>query len=718
MKKIQHGAEVLTIYEYKDAEKLIFELGVNYAEDITIVRRGQRKRKIAFYNYPCSFDIETTTVVPGQLGYTAGPDAAPVAFPYLFQWCIYGRVIMVRTYEQAVDVFDWLAEAFKTDDITHLIIFVHNLGYEWAFFRDIWDVLPDECFALDEHHPVTIMLRSGLMIRDSYKMTNMSLQTLTKDWSPRWKKEPELMDYYLQRTPYDELDEQTLIYSALDVLSLSDAMRPFLRARGEEIWTRCPTSTSFIRQRLKQRVGVGVHHRNAEQKAYMRKINSMRMDAEQFELLQELARGGNTHANRHFVGKELSDLCHYDITSSYPAQMVCYDEYPVGAFIDLGDIEADELLQIAKHYCVMCRICLIDPALRRDKDITVPYIATAICQAISGRAHYSDNGRYIDGAHELVISVFGVELPIIINQYDFADIIILKAYAAPKGYLPDIIRTFILELYKDKTELKGLEDMAVEYALAKTYINGVYGMAYTNPIRQAYEFIDGDIVAAPEKDLAQELDRFQRSTSYFLPYSWGAMTACLGRVYLQKMIDAVGSSFVYADTDSIFAIHHRKSERQIKRLEKELTEKQRRCGLQIIYNDRKGRPQELGSISAEPFVEKFKTWGAKKYVTIEDGKLQCTIAGVPKKTGAKVIKSIDRFELGLNFPGTETGKLTIWYNPDEGIILHDEQGRPIRVRANAAMLPCNYLLGISEDFRSCLWYENVTSRWDYEILSE
>ena len=150
--------------------------------------------------------------------------------------------------------------------------------------------------------------------------------------------------------------------------------------------------------------------------------------------------------------------------------------------------------------------------------------------------------------------------------------------------------------------------------------------------------------------------------------------------------------------------------------EKQLTAYQRQCGKNIIYYDRKGRPQELGSISEEPYVEQFKTFGAKKYVTIEEGELRCTIAGVPKRNGAKVIGNIDNFELGLNFPGSETGKLTIWYNPDEGVVLHDEQGRPIRVYANAAMLPCNYLLGISEDFRTCLWYENVTSRWDYEVL--
>lgn len=718
MRRIYHDAEVIDIYEYEDAQALLQDLGVRYAEDITIERRGQHKTKIAFYNYPCSFDIETTTVVPGQLGYNAGPDAAPVAFPYLYQWNIYGRVIMVRTMDQALDVFRWIAESFGTDRTTHLVIYDHNLGYEWAFFRDLWEIIPEECFALDEHHPVTVMLQSGLMIRDSYKMTGMSLHTLTKDWSPHWKKEPELMDYYLQRTPYDELDEQTLLYSALDVLSLSDAIRPFLRARGEEIWTRCPTSTSFIRQRLKKRVGIGEHDRSAEQNRYMSLIHGMEMDADQFTLLQELARGGNTHANRHYIGQELDDLCHFDITSSYPAQMVCYDEYPLGAFVDLEDIEIEELLHVSEEYCTMCRICLVDPSLRRDIDVTVPYIATAICSSISGRANYSDNGRYIDGAHHLVISVFGLELPIIIGQYDFSDIIVLKAYAAPKGYLPDIIRTFILELYKDKTELKGIEGMEVEYALAKTYINGVYGMSYTNPIRTSYAFEDGDIVPAPAKDLAEELQRFQRSTSYFLPYAWGAMTACLGRVYLQKMIDCVGSAFVYADTDSIFALDYDESSRKVRELEKELTARQRQCGHTIVYNDRKGRPQELGSISEEPRVEKFKTFGAKKYVTVEDGELHCTIAGVPKKTGAKVIGSIDRFELGLNFAGTDTGKLTIWYNPDDGIVLHDEAGRPIRIHANAAMLPCNYLLGISEDFRSCLWYENVTSRWDYEILPE
>lgn len=722
MKYLNYNNEVITVYEYEEAEELLRELGERFSDDITM-EKSKRRGRTAFYNYPCSFDIETTTIVPGQLGYEADENAPPIAFPYLYQFNIYGYVIMVRFMEEALDVFRWSAEYFNTGTYTKLIFFDHNLNYEWSFFKDVWEVEEDGSFALDEHHPVTIYLKSGLIFRDSYKMTNMSLLTLTKDWSTHWIKEPELMNYTAIRTPYDELDENTLIYSALDVLSLSDAIKPFLKARSEDIWTKCPTSTSFVRRKLKKRIGIGVKNRGYEQRSYINLLKNMKMDVEQFTLLRELARGGNTHANRFYVGKELYDLCHFDITSSYPTQMVCYAEYPLGAFIDLGDIEIKELLDVGEEYCIICRVALINPRIRRDKVVPVPYIATAICNALKGKANYSDNGRYLDGAEELVLSVFGIELPIIISQYDFDDIIILKAYAAPKGYLPDIVRNFILELYKDKTELKGLEGMEIEYSLSKSELNGVYGMAYTMPIRTTYIFRDGNIEKEPEKDLEEELEKYQNSISYFLPYSWGCMTACLGRIMLQKLIDCISNpdgttSFVYADTDSVFALHARKSRKQIKKLEQELAEQHRKCGLQIVYNDRNGKPHELGSIEEEPFIDKFKTYGAKKYVTVEGGKLNCTIAGVPKKTGAKVIGKIENFKLGMNFPGTETGKLTIWYNPDEGILLHDKEGRPIRVRANAAMLPCNYLLGLSDDFMTCLWYENISNKWEYKMLSE
>ena len=697
----------INIYFYDEAKKIIQRLSNIYAGDITTVASGGRGRnRIEYYNYPCSFDIETTTIKPGELDYAYDPDAPPVAFPYLFQFCIYGEVIMCRTYEEALQIFSWIAEYFRTAKNRRLVFFDHNLGYEEHFFRGLWDIVPDACFALDDHHPVTIVTEDGLMFRDSYKMTNMSLATLTKDWSRKWKKEKEIMDYSQLRTPYTELDDNTLLYSALDVLSLSDAIIPFLAARNEYIWTKCPTSTSFIRKGLKKDIGIGVKKRTAEQHAYGRMLYNQRISYGQYKMLKRLARGGNTHANRAITGELLSDLCHFDITSSYPAQMVCYPEYPLGEWMPLDPGSYPEwCMEYEKDgQCTMFDVVLQNCRLKEG--VTVPYIPISKMVIIKGSGmRSSDNGRYLGGLELIGITVFGVEWPIIKAQYDFDDAVITEGYFCDKGYLPDIVRRYVVNLYKQKTELKGIAGREVEYALAKTYVNGVFGMSYTDPLRDTWEVTQDGIILRPEEDPEGFMENYQSSISYFMPYAWGCMVAALGRVYLQRMIDAVGPDFVYCDTDSIFASHPDIVAPRIRKLEEELCAYQRKCGMELTYYDIKGRPHELGGIDEEPRCEYFKTYGAKKYITVENGKLTCTIAGVPKKAGSALIGSAENFQLGFNFRGADTGKNCLWYNPPLGYDLHDEEGRPIHVYYNVAMLPCDYLLSLSQDYEECLSIE-------------
>jgi len=708
--------EHISIYEYQDAEKLIEELAASYADDVTIISHGGKKRQTThYYNYPCSFDIETTTITAGEYGYLPlePKDAQPIAFPYLFQFNIYGRVVMVRQFEEALKIFDLLAENFCKHKYKRLVIFVHNLGYEYHFFKDHWRVNSKESFALDERHPVTLLLRNGLMIRDSYKMTNMSLETLTKDWSVKYIKKPEIMDYMKRRTPYDKLDDKTLEYSALDVLGLSDAMQEFLKAHETGVWTRSPTSTSFIRAELKAAIGYGAKMLMAEQKRYQKLLQKCKIDEDMYLLLKRLARGGNTHANRRYTGELVPFVCHYDITSSYPAQMVCYPEFPLGEWVPLTNAEAETVELFEKSgYCTMFDAILINPRLKDG--VTVPYLSTAKVSTLKGTPMYSDNGRYLRGAEELRVSIFGIEWGIIKSQYDYDDIIILRGYYTRKGYLPDIIRDFVLKLYAKKTELKGVAGKEIEYALAKTYVNGVYGMAFTDIVREKAVFTaEGIELQAPE-DIGAELERFQRSKGYFLPYAWGAMVACLGRVYLQKMIDAAGGDFLYCDTDSIFAKNPRAVEPKIKALEQSLKEYQRKCGKELIYYDVKGRPHELGGIDEEPFICQFKTLGAKKYICVEGGELKATIAGVPKKAAPAIIKTPERFKAGLLFKGSETKKMCLWYNEaDPAICLHDDKGRKIYCGSNIAMLPCDYLLGLSSDYMACLMIEG-SDAWRFK----
>lgn len=709
----------IPIYWHDEAEEVIALLASRYRDDVTEVFRGGNHRNgVKYYNTPAAFDIETTTIKPGVLGYEH-TDGRPIAFPYLYQFCVYDTVIMCRDYRECADIFYWLSLYFIGNTSRRLILFDHNAGYEYGFLRDIWDINGKRSFALDEHHPVTIELESGLIIRDSYKMTNMSLQTLTKDWSSTYFKEPEIMDYRLLRTPYSELDDDTLLYSALDVLSLCDAIVKFLDARNERIWTNCPTSTSFIRARLKRTLGIGVKSRSREQQQYFKTLANVQITGDIYAYLLRQARGGNTHANRRITGMIIGDpasgsgVGHWDITSSYPAQMICYPEYPLGAWEALDEdcrLESIDLLE-QNGYCTLFDIVLINPTIKEG--ITVPYIPISKAMTIKGYSEYSDNGRYLRGAEMLQITLYGIELDIIRKQYDYDDYVITGGYFARKGYLPDILRRFVLELYAQKTELKGVEGQEVEYALAKTYVNGVFGILFTKIVRDKYEITPEGIIAEAAADADEELAKYQKKTSYFASYAWGSMVATLGRIYLQKMIDACGEYFLYCDTDSVFASHPEIVRPRIQALEAGIKAYQRKCGMQLTYNDIKGRPHELGGIDEESECA-FKTFGAKKYCTVEtDLKLRSTIAGVPKEAGAQIIGTLENFKLDMNFPGEITNKMCLWYNNNEGIILHDEQGREIEVKSNVAMLPVDYLLSLSSDYENCLHLEGINGLYSF-----
>lgn len=714
MIKLKYNEEYITIVEYPEALQKIQHLSDIYAGDTTAVSRGGNGRnKIFYYNYPCSFDIETTTIKPGELDYVGNEEDPPIAFPYLFQFNIYGEVFFCRHYREALQIFSWISEYFRLGGNRKMIFFDHNLGYEYHFFRDLWEVLAERSFALDEHHPVTIYTKDGFVFRDSYKMTNMSLETLTKDWSRKYIKVKDIMDYSQLRTPYSTLDDDTMLYSALDVLSLSDAIEAFLDARNERIWTRCPTSTSFIRADLKKVIGIGVKKRSKEQREYFKYLEDQKISYEQYKMFKRLARGGNTHANRAITGLLLEDLLHYDITSSYPAQMVCYPEYPLGPWAPLDPGSYMDTIETfeAHGYCTMFDVALVNPRIKPH--VPVPYIPISKMVIIEGTGmKHTDNGRYLGGKQTIGISLFGIEWPIIKQQYDFDDAIILKGYFARKGFLPDILRNFILDLYAKKTELKGVPDKVIEYAVSKAAVNGVFGMAFTDIIRELFIFQGPDIVPKEQEDPAAVLEKYQKSISYFLPYAAGALTAALGRVYLQKMIDAAGDAFCYCDTDSIFALKSDELEKKISDLEKELTEKQRECGLKIVYNDIKGRPHELGSIDREHDCRYFRTYGAKKYITVENGELILTVAGVPKKAGSRLVGSPENFVLGFNFKGKDTRKQCLWYNPDPHMVLHDN-GRPIEIHSNVAMLPCDYLLSMSSDYMECLSVEG-NFHWNFK----
>ena len=248
--------------------------------------------------------------------------------------------------------------------------------------------------------------------------------------------------------------------------------------------------------------------------------------------------------------------------------------------------------------------------------------------------------------------------------------------------------------------------------LAKTYVNGVFGMSFMKIRLDNYIVTDDGIYLSEASDPAEELKKYQDSISYFIPYVVGCLIAALGRVHLQAMIDCCGDNFLYCDTDSVFFSEPEKIWPRLIDMDDKDAEERRKCGLPICFDDIKGRPHEMGRIEDEGSCG-FKSFGAKKYITVEDGKLACTIAGVPKKAGSVLIGTPERFQLGFNFKGADTGKNCLWYNPPLGYDLHDSEGRTIPIHYNVAMLPCDYLLSMSSDYTECLSIEG-NFHWQFK----
>ena len=59
-----------------------------------------------------------------------------------------------------------------------------------------------------------------------------------------------------------------------------------------------------------------------------------------------------------------------------------------------------------------------------------------------------------------------------------------------RGYLPKALILAVLSLYKDKTELKGVEGKEIEYLVSKNMINAAFGMMVTAIIRDEYQYSD------------------------------------------------------------------------------------------------------------------------------------------------------------------------------------------------------------------------------------
>ena len=650
------------------------------------------KTKYEYKDVITAFDIETTRL----------PELEQ-SFMYVWQWSFANEyVVLGRTWEQFLRLVATIHKALKPDE--RLVVFVHNLSYEFSFLRGIHRFEASEVFAIKARK--ILHCRWGCLdFRCSYLHSNMSLAEYVSKMGAQWQK-LEGFDYDAIRYPWTPLKEDEQAYCVHDVIALVDAVQREMQHDGDNLYTFPLTSTGYVRRDTKDAM-------RSENKYNW--LHAQLPDLHIYDMLRESFRGGDTHASRFFSGQIVRNAHSADRSSSYP-DIVCNCQFPVGPFFVEKEVLSKEkvleLIQV-REKAVLMRVAISGITLA-DPLLPMPYLSTNKCRNLI--KEQTDNGRVLS-ADYLETTITDVDLRILLREYKWTDIVFMEVAHARYGRLPDALINETIEYYRHKTELKNVEGQEVYYTKSKNKLNSIYGMMAQDPakVRLLYTqdgVIDewGQIDYYPEdhrKDKEQML--VESNKKAFLAYQWGVWVTAWARYRLREGIWLVieqGGEPLYCDTDSVKYLGDVDWSGYNRQRIKDST----RSG--AFADDPSGERHYMGVFEMEHDMVFFRTWGAKKYAYVEDRKGQlrliCTTAGVGKSLGAEELlaagngdplKAVEAYKPGFVFHAA--GGLEAIYN-DETDELIQIDGHELHITPNVTLRPSTYELGLAGEYERLL----------------
>lgn len=669
-------------------------------------KKGKTRDRCGYYDLAVCFDIETTTIEDTE---------KPYAFMYQWQYCIEDYVFMGKTWEEYQEFQTRLSLAldiniFMSVDELHgksLVCYVFNLSFETMFMQHFIGDTVSPLFT-DIYEPLVIPCKNGYTYRCAYRLTNKTLEEFTKG-CPHAKLAGDL-DYNIKRVPIAEdpkngLTDLELAYCYNDVKGCCEALRDrFIKDKQYNIATIPLTSTGYVRKDCQRSM-----RKDPKCRA---KFLETQLDPHLYSLCRMAFRGGNTHANARYTNKLIGDakyngklgnvdintgiIKHYDITSSYPAQILTKG-FPRTPFekVENPNRIINNLDKLSIGWCFLVTVRLFD--FKYIGSCGIPYIpkAKSLTRFQDEDEIKLDNGRVYSGP-VIQLSCTEIDLKIIMRDYSYSRIEIIEAYKSRKGLLPMELRRVCFDYYQRKTQLKGSTDPQdlYEYARAKELLNAIYGMMCMRIDRIEYEYNKGDYKQII-RPLQEMLNRFYDSESSFLPYQYALWVTSWSRAALDAGTQIVGNDLVYVDTDSVFYIgdHEKEFEQLNAKLEAEAVKHNA-----VAYN-RHGEPFPIGVWTREEDSVLYKTLGAKKYIMSLDGQtIISTIAGVSKKIGADFFT-----QKGFNAFTDQTvidvsGKITAYYNNDKPHYI-EVNGVKILTASNIALISSSYTLKINREYK-------------------
>ena len=274
----------------------------------------------------------------------------------------------------------------------------------------------------------------------------------------------------------------------------------------------------------------------------------------------------------------------------------------------------------------------------------------------------------------IVTTCTEVDFKIYEQYYTWDSIRVGTFYRYRRGYLPKEIIQGLLDLYEDKTTLKGVPGKEQEYTLAKEKVNSCYGMMVTDIARAENIYNGKEWEETKPPDLAEVIEKYNDDPKRFLFYPWGVYITAYSRMRLFRAIWACGEEhYYYSDTDSCKIVN---GDCMRPFFEAENADITRRIEKALKYHGidpEKARPRTitgkvkpLGVWDYEGRYLRFRALRAKCYMVEEEDGINITVAGVNKRTAVPYLvkKYKDPFAAFtdcLTIPEGASGKLTHTY---------------------------------------------------------
>lgn len=676
-----------SVYTFSQLKNFINEVKKN---ELKTIEKGKGKNRYEVYNIPCAFDIETTSVTYGENKH---------AFMYIWMFGICGISIYGRTWDEYITTINTVVNELEISDTRRLIVYVHNLAYEFQFMRKLFKW--SDIFSMDTRKPIYARTTQGIEYRCSYILTCQSLAKVGEGLRKYIvHKMVGDLDYELCRTHITKITDEELGYCINDIRVVMAFIQETIEQDGN-IGKIPLTKTGYVRQYVRNKCF------EKNRSAYSKAMRYLTITVNEYTMLKKAFQGGFTHANALYSGTTMTDVTSYDFTSSYPTVMLS-EKFPMSKGKIVTVDSQKEFFDYLKNYCCLFSIEMRN--LKLKNGMADCPISTSKCEVKVGIK--ADNGRVYE-ADRIVTTITEQDFIVYSRFYDFTYRLVGDFYIYNKAYLPKPIIESILKFYNDKTTLKDVEGREVDYMLGKGMLNSIYGMIVMDVIRDEIVYNNDSGWELDKANILKQVEEYNNNKNRFMFYPWGVWVTAYARRNLFTGLYECGNDYVYSDTDSMKILHVEEHIGYINQYNENIKHKIEKClayfGLPLdAYKPKtiEGVEKPLGVWDFDGYYTRFKTLGAKRYMVECKGKIKTTIAGVGKKQACDYINThydnpFDAFENNLTIPEDYTGKLTHTYIDDEwsGLVT-DYEGNTVEVYSPSAvhLEKASFSLSLTEEY--------------------